>query len=92
MTKLIATDGAQYRIDRLAKALRIAREIMALSEAQSALLIESMQDSRGRLLVRWNAEPTARQVLAFGAAWELVGEDSSAVTHSGTTNCLEWTA
>ena len=92
MTELIATDGAQHRVDRLRKALRLAREITALSEQQTALLIHSMEDSRGRLTVRWVAEPTQRQRDAFATAWELVGERSSSVTHSGVTTGLEWGA
>lgn len=92
MTQLIATDGAQYRIDRLCKTLRVAREIIALSEQQTKLLIHSIEDRRGRLLVRWVAEPTARQREAFSAAWELVGERASSVAHAGITEDLEWNA
>lgn len=75
MSSLFAYDGAKHRIERLAKAQRIALEIMGLSVEQSALLIESLTDYKGSLQVRWYAEPTARQRQAYSAAWELMNEN-----------------
>lgn len=81
MIKIIAHDQAKHRIERLNKTLRISREILALSESQANLLIYAIIDRKGHLRVEWNAEPTSRQTDAFAAAWELVGENPSAVCH-----------
>lgn len=91
MTQLIAYDGAQHRRDRLAKALRIAREILALSESQTTLLIFDVSDRKGQLTVNWSAMPTQRQCEAFATAWELVGERQGRVVHHcADAGPLEW--
>lgn len=89
MTKLIAYDGAQHRRERLAKALRIAREILSLSESQTTLLIYDVRDRKGTLYVSWSAMPTDRQCEAFSTAWELVGEDRDSVKHCAKDLRLE---
>lgn len=85
MTQLFTYDGAQHRRDRLAKTLRIAREILAFSESQTTLLIYDLTDKKGMLTVNWSAIPTQRQCDAFAAAWELVGEKPDRVVH----NCVD---
>ncbi len=91
MTKLFATGDARYRIERLTKTLRIAREILALSESQTNLLIRDLTDSRGELTINWSAAPTSRQCDAFAAAWELVGEDGKSVKNiCAEVGRLEW--
>lgn len=91
MTKLIAYDGAQHRRERLAKALRIAREILSLSESQTTLLIYDIRDRKGMLSVNWSAMPTDRQCAAFSTAWELVGEDPENVQHCAVDlNMVGW--
>lgn len=91
MTKLIAYDGALHRRERLAKALRIAREILSLSESQANLLIHDVRDQRGLLIVNWSAAPTERQCSAFSTAWELVGEKPDRVQHrTAGQGLVEW--
>lgn len=90
MTMLDSNDGSIHRYQRLEKTFRLAREIIAISEAQASLLIHTIYDHKGSLTVTWNAEPTARQRDAFACAWEMVGESGANITHAVAVPGLEW--
>lgn len=81
MSRLFATNGEKHRIERLRKALLIVREILSISEAQSSMLIDEVEDDKGRLIVRWVCDFTDGQIAAFATAWKLVGESSERIIH-----------
>lgn len=66
---------AQHRADRLRKTLRVAASIAGLTSEQTELLIHSLRDERGTLVVAWQIEPSDHQRRAFADAWALYGED-----------------
>lgn len=71
----------QWRNERLQKAVRLAAEILDMDRQQIAALIESVEDVRGRLVVRWNHTMSRSQVRAFGIAWKRCGEDAENTEH-----------
>ncbi len=75
-------DGAEHRVPRLIKALRIATAIMGVTPGQALLLIHGLHDDRGTLVVRWQAPPSDHQIRAFSVAWEQCGEDAASVRHA----------
>ncbi len=76
-----AYDGAQHRIERLKKAVRIATAMCGLSEDQAKLLITRVHDHKGQLILSWTCMPTEQQRLAFGVAWEQCSEPAANVSH-----------
>lgn len=76
-----ACDGAAHRLARLKKALQIALSVAGLTEEQGNLLIKSLSDDKGRLVVVWAYTPSNRQRHAFADAWGLVGEKADSVLH-----------
>jgi hypothetical protein len=68
-------DMAQHRADRMRKTLRVAASIAGLTPGQTDLLIHSLHDERGTLVVTWHIEPSEHQRRAFADAWALYGED-----------------
>lgn len=68
--------------------MRIACAIMALTEQQAELLIQSIQDERGLLCIAWNQPWTKQQELAFHTAWGECGEQSEAVVHRQSRELL----
>ena len=71
----------EWRKKRLQKALKIACDMLGITEDQAATLIEKIQDERGMLAVSWRHQWTRRQEEAFSVAWGLCGEKSAAVVH-----------
>jgi hypothetical protein len=68
-------DDQPFREKRLEKALRIACAVMSVTEQQASMLIDSLEDFRGTLRIRWNSWPiTDHQRAAFDAAWRECGE------------------
>lgn len=74
-------DGAQHRVPRLQKALRIATAIMGVTTEQARILIRGLKDDRGTLVVSWAATPHPHQTNAFAVAWEQCGEHQASVSH-----------
>lgn len=75
-------DGAQHRVPRLHKALRIATAIMGVTPNQAELLIHELRDYRGTLEITWASAPSAHQRAAWATAWEQCGEGAEDVRHS----------
>lgn len=75
-------DHAAHRIPRLHKVLRIATAIMGITPGQALLLIHSLRDDRGTLVVHWVFTPSEHQIRAFGVAWEQCGEVAHQVRHT----------
>lgn len=74
-------DKREDRVARLQKALLIATTICGLTSKQADILIESLRDDRGTLIVTWVCPPSDQQINAFRAAWGLCKESDRNVLH-----------
>lgn len=68
-------DNELWRIQRLQKAVKIARAILSLSQDQLSALVYKVHDEKGTLNVWFLHDWTIPQSLAFQRAWELCGEE-----------------
>jgi hypothetical protein len=68
-------DNQLWRIERLAKAAKIARAILSLTSDQMSALVYKLHDEKGTLNVQFYHDWTIQQSLAFQRAWELCGEE-----------------
>lgn len=79
--RITAYDGAQWRVERLEKVLRIVGRIYDITRAQMDQIVDEVADDRGELHITWKHDHTYAQERAFAIAWELCKELPSKVFH-----------
>lgn len=85
-----SSDRQLWREERLVKVSRVASKVLGMTEKQLGRLVLGLFDSKGQLVVIWDdTDPTPQQRAAFSTAWNLSGENESAVTHEQSLEALE---
>ena len=81
-------NNEDWRLKRLQKVVRISGAMMGLTRQQFDLLIESIQDEKGLLVVEWTQPWTKSQENAFRVTWGECGELPDAVVHRKSRELL----
>lgn len=66
---ITAYDGASYRLERLNKCARLIALMLGVTVEQLGALIESLNDHKGLLEVRWFHKPSSKAKMAADDAW-----------------------
>ena len=81
-------NNEEWRLKRLQKVVRISGAMMGLTRQQFDLLIASIQDDKGLLVVEWTHPWTQSQENAFRVTWGECGELQDSVVHRKSRELL----
>lgn len=80
--KFTSPDNQPWRHDRAKRAIKMAVKIAGITQEQAEIFVREVTDRSGNLEVVWSVTPSKRQMEAVADAWEIYGEDPSAVSHA----------